>query len=126
MSQTNSAPGTASGQALLCWSETPNSAIREEFVQVLESHSSEAIIKSTVKVSEQTKITLIGKDYTGIGIVRSCRKETTDFILDITMGNEANPASLSSLIDPGALFVDDFLSEEQERNILEALQDPTR
>jgi hypothetical protein len=125
MSRERINPGGESGQALLCWFETPNSPSREEFVQVLESHPSVALIKSALQVSEQTKVTLIGKDYTGIGIVKSCRKDGKSFILTIGMGDESVKLTPSSQPDPGALVVDDFLTEEQEAKILEELSDST-
>jgi hypothetical protein len=112
-------------QALLCWSEAPYSPAREEFVQVLENHSQEAVIKSSLEVSEQTKVTLIGKDYTGIGIVKSCREDGKNYILTISMSSDdtATPPLLDR--DPGVLTVDSFLTEEQEAKILEDLEDWT-
>jgi hypothetical protein len=110
-----------SDQALLCWSETPNCPSREEFVQVLETNLSEAVIKSALKVSEKTKVTLIGKDYTGIGIVRGCQKDGKNFILTILMGDESTRTSFASPPDPSVLVIDEFISEEQESQILDNL-----
>jgi hypothetical protein len=126
MSQDRNNTSGESGQALLCWSDAPNSPTREEFVQVLESYTSEALIKSALSVDEKTKVTLIGKDYTGIGIVKSCRKEGTNFILHIGISDLSSSAALPPDIDPGALLVDDFLTEEQETKILEGLQDASQ
>lgn len=112
-----------SNQALLCWSDPPDSPVQEEFVQILESHPTEALISSALKVSEEIKVTLIGKDYTGIGIVKSCRTDGENFILSIGLTEESFQGTLPSSADPGALIVDDFLTEEQETKILEGLQD---
>jgi len=110
-------------QALLCWSEAPYSFSREEFVQVLESHLSEAVIKSALKVSEETNVTLIGKDYTGIGIVKSCRKDGESFILTIRMEEDQSNVPRCGDVDPGVLTVDNFLTEEQEAKILDDLEE---
>jgi hypothetical protein len=125
MSVEGSVPRRGLDQALLCWSEAPNFPAREEFVQVLETHSQEAVIKSTLEVSEQTKVTLIGKDYTGIGIVKSCRGEGKNFIVTISMGNENAPGGPTVDRDPGVLAVDSFLTEEEEAKILQDLEDWT-
>jgi hypothetical protein len=126
MSSGHTSSGVESDQALLCWSEAPNSLSREEFVQVLETHLSEAIIKSNLKVDEKTKVTLIGKDYTGIGIVRACRKDGKNFIM--TIGMEAGRTGLARAEqpDPSVLVIDDFLTEEQESQILNDLEGSLR
>lgn len=110
-------------QALLCWSEAPYSPAREEFVQVLESHSQEAVIKSTLAVNEQTKVTLIGKDYTGIGIVKSCRGDGKNFIVTIALEDENAELPVLPERDPGVRAVDNFLTEEEETKILQDLDD---
>lgn len=122
MSQGHSTPAGQSDQALLCWSDSPNSPVQEEFVQIVESHLNEAVIRSAVEVSEETKVTLIGKDYTGIGIVKSCRKDGKSFILSVGLTEESAQRTLPRDRDPGALVVDDFVTEEQEAKILEDLQ----
>jgi hypothetical protein len=123
MPQDRSNPAGQPDQALLCWSDAPNSPLREEFVQILRSHLPEAVIRCSLEVSEKTKVTLIGKDYTGIGIVKSCRRDGENFILSIGLTEEFIRAALPSDADPGALVVDDFVTEEQETKILEGLQD---
>ena len=120
-----SCAGGIRDQALLCWSEAPHSPAREEFVQVLESHSEEAVIRSTLQVSERTKVTLIGKDYTGIGFVKSCRAEGETFIVTISMADDDPTNAPHSQRDPGVLAVDNFLTEEDEAKILQDLDDWT-
>jgi hypothetical protein len=113
-------------QALLCWSEAPNSPSREEFVQVLETHLSEAVIKSTLKVNEKTKVTLIGKDYTGIGIVKSCREDGKNFIVTIGIGGEWTRPAPAGEPDPSVMVIDEFITEDQEAQILHDLSNSPR
>ncbi len=126
MSSGHTSSGEESDQAVLCWSEAPNSPSREEFVQVLETHLSEAIIKSSLKVNERTKVTLIGKDYTGIGIVRSCRRDGKNFIVTIGMGEQDTRSAAPGQPDPSVLVIDEFITEEQEAQILGDLGDSMR
>ena len=120
-----SSAGGIRDQALLCWSEAPHSPAREEFVQVLESHSEEAVIRTALQVSERTKVTLIGKDYTGIGFVKSCRAEGKNYIVTISMADGDLTDAPLSRRDPGVLAVDNFLTEEEEAKILQDLDDWT-
>jgi len=93
---------------------------------VLETHLSEAIIKSTLKVNEKTKVTLIGKDYTGIGIVKSCRGDGKNFIMTIGIGEEWIRPAPAGEPDPSVLVIDEFITEEQEAQILQDLSDSMR
>ncbi len=106
-----------SNQVLLCWSDPPDSPSREQVVQLIEADTSEALIRSTLKVQEKTKVRLIGEKYTGNGIVRSCKKVQSGFMLTIWIAGAAN-SSCASERDPGVLAVEDFLTEEQEAEIL--------
>ncbi|MBV9762245.1 MAG: hypothetical protein JO340_16915 [Acidobacteriaceae bacterium] len=71
-------------------------------------------------MSEKTKVTLIGKDYTGIGIVKSCQEDGKNFILNLTLGEQK---ATRMKPDPSVLLVDDFITEEQEAKILQDLED---
>ena len=93
---------------------------------MLETHLSEAIIKSSLKVDEKTKVTLIGKDYTGIGIVKACRKDGKNFIVTIGMSDERPGRVPAAKPDPGVLVIDEFITEEQEAKILNDLDDSFR
>src|ERR1700761_3157395 len=96
---------------LLRWSEDAFSPSREEFVEMVETRSSEAVICSSRRVLEQTKVFLIGKDSTESGIVRSCRPSGGKFIVTIVINSqEPNPPD----VDPGVLLLDTFMTEEQE------------
>ncbi len=118
-SSTSSSPESSEQLLLLRWSEAPNRPSREEFVQLIEAHLSQAVIRSALKLTEETKVYLLGQKYKGNGIVRSCRRQGDHFILTIWIGNENPLGAPASEIDPGVLAVEDFLTEEQERKILE-------
>ncbi len=87
---------------------------------MLRSRFQEAVIRSACRVREDTPVQLIGKQYTGEGIVRSCREEGESFILRISMGADIMIPYISER-DPGVLAAEDFLTEEQEAKILEDL-----
>jgi len=69
-----------------------------------------------------TKVYLIQEENTRIGIVQSCRQQGNSFILTITISN--NPVmEAGSQVDPGIFAVDDFVTEEQEAEILRDLEE---
>lgn len=111
-------------EVLLRWSETPESPSVEELVELLQTRVREAVIRSTRKVREATRVYLIGKHYMGNGVVRSCRPEGNAFILNIVI-NEKVMVHYASELDPGVLTVEDFLTEEQEAQILQDLEKDT-
>jgi hypothetical protein len=89
--------------------------------QVVETHASEAVIRCGLQLSEKTKVYLMGDKFTRTGIVRACRPEGAHFLLTIrAIGNDL-PALAGSVFDPGIRAVEDFLTEEQEQKILDAL-----
>ena len=108
-------------QLLLRWSEDPASPLREQQVEMVRLHVTESVIRSALRISENTKVYIIGKDYTGSGIVRSCRQEGGHFLLTISVDSERSGPELLPERDPGLFAVDDFLTEEEEAKILENL-----
>jgi len=126
MSACSSTCPDGSDKVLLRWSDTPNSPSREEIVEILETDPDEAVIRSALKVSERTEVLLIGKDYSEMGVVRSCRQQGNKFIVTIQMGPAAEPFQRGSQVDPGVLAIDDFLTEEQEAQILNDLDEELR
>ena len=108
-------------QFYLRWSDSPESPFREEPVEVIGLYSSEPVVRSARRVSEETEVFLIGKKYTGNGIVRSCQSEGPNFLLTIHIGSEYMTPELLPEYDPGLFAVDDFLTEEEEAKILESL-----
>lgn len=110
-----------SGELVLRWSEAPDSPSSEQIVQVIQSNVHEAVIRSACRVREGTQVRLVGKKYTGDGVVRSCREEGKSFILRIAVGADVMIPYVSDR-DPGALVIDEFLTAEQEAKILEDLE----
>lgn len=107
-------------QASLRWSGR-NSPRRGVVVQVIETHASEAVIRCDFRLKEKRKVYLMGDKITISGIVRTCRPDGAQFLLTIRATKGDFRASTGSLFDPGIRAVEDFLSEEQERKILESL-----
>ena len=101
--------------ALLQWFEGPQSDLREEYVEVIDDRVCQTVIRSSLKLSRETEVTLIGKDYTAEGIVQACESENTWFLLTLAA---KLPSRDGNRLDPGALVVDDFLTEDQEAAIL--------
>ncbi|MDQ2775146.1 MAG: hypothetical protein M3Y57_09560 [Acidobacteriota bacterium] len=80
---------------------------------------SEAIIRSALKIGEETSVSLVGTYYNESGTVRSCRPEGSKFIVTIRI--KAHLPTPKYGIDPGVFALEDFLTEEQELKILEEL-----
>ena len=108
-----------SDRVLLRWSDSPNSTFREEIVQILTSGFSEAVVCSSLKIREETRVSLIGNFYSEFGTVRSCRPEGGKFVVTIRIKPEAS--TLGYRVDPGVFAINDFLTEEDELRILEEL-----
>lgn len=115
-----SSPLNTSDRVLLRWSER-NSPRREINVQVVETHASEAVIRCGLQLSEKTKVYLMGDKFTRTGIVRACRPDGAHFLLTIRALPDDFQASIGSALDPGVRSVENFLTEEQEQRILDAL-----
>lgn len=106
-----------SGQVLLLWTDTQDFASRREFGHLLETHRNEAVIRSSSKIGENAQVYLMGKQYTGNGIVSSCHQEDSSFILTIQI-DDTSLIRHNSELDPGIFAVEDFLTEQQEAEIL--------
>jgi hypothetical protein len=119
VSATTAAP-ECSGQMLLLWCDEANSASLKEPVDLLEIRLEEVITRSVRKIREGTQVYLMGKQYTGNGIVHSCRKDDKSFILTIQIDEDSLFRHKSEL-DPGIFAVEDFLTEQQEAEILTGL-----
>ena len=103
---------------LLRWYEG-NNLPKQEFVLLIENDESQVVLSSPSELGESTDVHLIGKNYSLNGIVRSCRAEGGRFFVKVCISSEASPLfSPGSDRDPGVLIVDDFLTEEQESQIL--------
>jgi hypothetical protein len=109
-----------SGQVLLLWCDEANSASLKQLMDLLEIRHEEVVIRSTRKIRESTQVYLMGKQYMGNGIVHSCRKDDNSFILTIQI-DEDSPYRHNSELDPGIFAVEDFLTEQQEAELLKGL-----
>ena len=121
MSVTSSLFQSDPERVLLRWSEAPNLPSREEPVQIIWARDEEALIRSASKLVENTQVYLVTQRSTEDGVVRSCREEGSSFILRIAIAaNITNHYGFE--LDPGVFVIDDFLTEEQEAQILEDLE----
>ena len=106
------------------WADSPTATALELPVEIVDEKDSEPIVRAPVKIGEETPVTLVAEDYMVNGIVRSCCTDRNSFLLTIaTEDLSGERLERAQLRDPGALVVDDFLTEEEEAKILEALQD---
>jgi hypothetical protein len=110
-------------QVLLSWSESPGSTKKQELGQIITVHTSDAVIRSAAPIMVNTTVRVTGKHYTGNGIVQSCTKENTGYILTLTESDDL--PFQGSKRDPGVVAVENFLTEEQEAQILEELKKET-
>ncbi len=109
------------GQVLLRWSDNPKAPSQEEPVELIKADGSEPVLRSARAITEMTKVYLIQEENTRIGIVHSCRQQGNSYILTIRI-NDSPVLEAGSEVDPGILAVDDFLTEEQEAEILRDLE----
>ena len=112
-------------KVLLRWSEAANSTSREQFVELIQTHPTDALIRCSAKLRKDTQVYLIVADrYKMSGVVASCRREGNSFIVRIVINENLTPQHRSEL-DPGILVVDDFLTDEEEAKILKEVEEDT-
>lgn len=116
-----------SGQIILRWSDTPSAPALELPVELVDSDNGEPTVRAPRRVVEHTPVALVAKGYMVNGIVRFCRADKEFYLITVSAceisEDRFEPAPFR---DPGALAVDDFLTEEEEAKILESLQDSFR
>jgi hypothetical protein len=110
-------------QVLLSWSDSPSSPKNQELGQLITVRASDAVIRSAAPIMVNTTVRVTGKHYTGNGIVTSCRKEESGYILTLTESHDI--PFQGSKRDPGVVAVENFLTEEQEAQILKELKNET-
>lgn len=109
-------------RAVLRWSENPYAASREEPVVIVQTCPSETLIRSALQITEKTRVYLIKNGYTRIGIVRSCWEDCGVFLMEIATVSKGSWGVIAGQsADPGALAIDDFVTEEEEAEILDNL-----
>lgn len=114
------APGP---QLFLYWSDRYATTSREQSVSLVRQTSSEWTVLSPVRIAEQTPVYLSGGTAMGNGIILSCRLENTAYLITISMTNEHLSLPSCHEFDPGVLNIDDFLTEDEEKKILDSLED---
>lgn len=116
-----------SGQIILRWSDTPSAPASELPVELVDSDNGEPTVRAPRRVGEHTPVALVAKGYMVNGIVRFCRADKEFYLITVSTSEISEgrfePAPFR---DPGALAVDEFLTEEEEAKILESLQDSLR
>jgi len=108
-----------SGPFRLRWSEQKGGSLREELVDILEEHVPQWIIRSAREVNANTPVHLTGENYSGDGIVQSCKQENFGFVITIFMNENEAFAESKAGRDPGVFAIEEFLTEEEEAKILE-------
>jgi hypothetical protein len=113
-----------SDRIILRWFENPSAPAIELPVEVVDADHSELILRVSLKIGEQTPVTLLAKDYMVNGIVGLCRPDRNMYLITVATDDvSVEQVEGARFRDPGALVVDDFLTEEEEAKILESLQD---
>ena len=117
----STSPGSSSQGSdwlTLRWLEGPSCISREEAVEIVETHVTDrlTVIRGPFELGEKTPVYLTGKGYMSNGIVRSCQKRGSDFLLTIGLTNT------NSERDPGVLSVHEFISEEEAEKILNDME----
>lgn len=116
-----------SSEIILRWSDTPFAPARESLVELVDSDGAEPLVRGPFRIGEDTPVTLVAKGYMVNGIVRFCRADKQSYLITVsTYGISEQQTEAAHFRDPGALAVDDFLTEEEEAKILESLQDSFR
>lgn len=116
-----------SSQILLRWSDALSACALESPVELVDSDNPEPIVRAPRSVCEDTPVTLVASGYMVNGIVRFCRADKESYLITVsTCEISEDRFEMAQFHDPGALAVDDFLTEEEEAKILESLQDSFR
>ncbi len=105
------------------WSDRYGVVFMEEDVELIYKSSSEWVVLSPVAICERTQVYLTGKNSTENGIICSCRKDDSVYVLTVSMMAEESFHPSRQEFDPGVLDVDSFLTEEEESKILDSLRD---
>ena len=106
------------------WADTPSSPASSPPVEIVNEDDYEPIIRAPLGVGEETPVTLLSKDYMVNGIVRFCRADRNSFLITVsTACAPEEQLNAGFFRDPGALVIDEFLTEEEEAKILQSLQD---
>src|SRR5436305_9218407 len=116
-----------SNKIILRWADSPTATALELPVEIVDEKDSEPIVRAPVKIGEETPVTLVADDYMVNGIVRFCRADRNSYLITVTTQDvsDERPGTVH-FRDPGALVIDDFLTEDEEAKILESLGGSSR
>jgi hypothetical protein len=119
--------GAQSDQIYLRWFEAPSAPALELPVEIVEEEGPEPVFRVPLKIGEDTPVTLLGKNFMVNGIVRFCRADRNSYLITVATDEVSGERfERAQFRDPGALVIDEFLTEEEEAKILESLQDSSR
>ena len=108
-------------QILIRWSETPNAPSHEELADIVQVRPSETVVvRSAYQIDANTRVYLIKNGYTRIGIVKSCQEDKGTFLMEIDVA-ATDPLDWVYAVDPGVFGVEEWITEEQESEILKDL-----
>lgn len=116
----STSPMGVPARGLMQWYEVPGTALRQEMVELLQAQPSEAVIRSAVKLSVNTRVYLKTSTHVWNGIVLSCRPEDLHFVVAIAP-RKGEHITTAFAVDPGVLDVENFMTEEQEQAVLDQL-----
>src|ERR1700750_975210 len=116
-----------SNKLILRWADSPTTSAFELPVEIVDEKDSEPILRAPLKIGEETPVTLVAEDYMVNGIVRFCQADRNSYLITVALRDipDERPGT-AYFRDPGALEIDDFLTEEEETKILESLGDTSR
>jgi hypothetical protein len=124
MPSTGDAPtGDDPEPLLLRWFERPGPGFcREQPVEIIEARASQAVLSSSIHFLENTEVCLVAPHGTERGTVQSCHPRGAKFIVTIRF-KPTQHLVRSPDRDPGVLAVEEFLTEEQELEILRQIEE---
>ncbi len=112
---------------MLRWADSPSASAFELPVEMVDENGFDPIIRASLNIGEETPVTLVAEEYMINGIVRSCRADRNSYLITVAIQDVSDKRSGTAYFrDPGALVLDDFLTEEEEAKILESLEDSSR
>ncbi len=107
-------------QVLIRWSEAPNAPAHEDLAEIVQICPSKTVVRSAYQIDANTRVYLIKNGYTRIGIVKSCQKDEGTFLMEIDVA-ASDPLDWVYTVDPGVFGVEEWITEEQENEILKDL-----
>lgn len=106
----------------LYWRDAQGGVSQRNRIELLKDCLCERVIRSTFKLSVETRVYLNIDGFCTTGLIASCQPDGHGyFLLKIQASQEQCKALASEVIDPGVFNVESFLTREQEETLLEDL-----